>query len=180
MEPLTTVLVVLAGINLAIVLYLIWVFSVLRSEVRDGDSADEGGQEELRALLSEIGSELEGVARDVAAAVEENQDRLEDLSERVRALEAREASPESLEDADDDGDRAESVDEDEPEAEGRTTSRAGAAFKERHAKVEQLHDEGKSIREIAASLGMSQGEVELVLGVGKRVAGGEDDASAET
>lgn len=143
-------LVALVALNSALGLYLVWLFSRIRTSLARSRVHPERDPSSGQAL-DELAADLERVADSVAQSVAAIAARVEALENKIAD---RAGAPEPTSG---------------PASHAQPDSAAATAFGERHAKVLRLRHAGMSPAEIARAEGMSEGEVELVIGLRERL-----------
>jgi len=173
MNSTQTTLIALVAVNFALGLYLAWLFLRLRQELSAGrpeEPAREAESEAIEELLARVAGEIEQAAGEMSAHYADVDGRLVAFEEKLQSiagdvdslraeLRARPRPVEPDEDGSDAG---------VPEAD-RAGGGAAESFRQRHVEVDRLLAEGRSVPEIARLVRMSEGEVELVVGLRKRL-----------
>jgi hypothetical protein len=184
-----TLAALLVAANLVVGTYLLVLFRGLRVELERLREAQPASEEieATRTLLEQVALEIGRVAGEIEASAEESEERRLLLVERIDALTERLASLESkpsqaplpAPESHADGQAA-------PEPEPTVVEEAAvpappqeadvparALFRKKGERVRALHEQGKSLADIARETKLSGGEVELILGLGERL--GEPD-----
>jgi len=167
-------LIALVAVNFGLGLYLAWLFVRLRheiSEARPDSVSAEGGPDAVEELLARVAGEIEQAGAEMSAHYEDVDRRLSALEERLQqVLGEIDSLRGEVRTRGRSGGRSEvdALEADEPDGEG-SGGVAAESFRERHAEVGRLLAEGKSVPEIARLVRMSEGEVELVVGLRDRL-----------